>query len=165
MPEEKQLLDDCRQRLQVQLAYAKTFNELARLSLKSSSDEQILTSMAHLIGQALLVERCLVYRVDFDARQVLGISEWRNAQAVQSIPSSIGNYSLSLFEGGLTWLQTRKEPLISHHHHRHYAVTADASGELLHDKMGIRSLLWMPFLFDDMETNPNGFYLLAINQL
>jgi len=165
MSDDKALLDNCRYRLQTQLAYAKTFNELARLSLKSSDDAQVLSNMAQLIGQALPVERCLVYRVDFESRQVLGISEWRNTQSGGPVPSSIGNYPLDIFEGGLTWLQTRKEPLVSHRSHRHYAMTADASGALLHDKMGIASLLWMPFLFDDMEVNPKGFYVLAINQL
>jgi diguanylate cyclase (GGDEF)-like protein/PAS domain S-box-containing protein len=163
--DEKALLDDCRQRLQTQLAYAKTFNNLASLSLKSSTDLQVLSNMAQMIGQALSVERCLVYRIDFDKRQVKGISEWRNPLINPPVLSSIGTYSLDAFEGGVLWLQTRKEPLMSHKNHRHYALTADSSGELLHDKMGISSLLWMPFLFDDVEENPQGFYLVAINQL
>ncbi len=162
MSEEKQL-DNCRQRLQTQLTYAKTFNDLARLSLKSSTDAQVLTNMAKLIGQALVVDRVLVYRIDFENKQVSGLSEWCNP--ARDVPSSIGVYPLAIFEGGLKWLQVRKEPLISHQSHRHYAITADASGELLHDKMGIESLLWMPFLFDDIEENPKGFYLLAINSL
>jgi len=165
MSDEKALLDDCRQHLQTQLAYAKTFNELARDALNASSDIQLLSNMAQLIGQALQVERCLIYRVDFDSRQVVGIHEWRDVQSTYSIPSSIGTYPLDYFEGGLIWLQTRKEPLVSHKSHRHYAITADESSELLHDKMGIASLLWMPFLFDDMEQNSKDFYLLAINQL
>jgi diguanylate cyclase (GGDEF)-like protein/PAS domain S-box-containing protein len=165
MLDENVLLDQCRQRLQVQLGYAKTFNELARLSLKLSTDVQVLANMAKLIGQVLAVDRCLVYRVDFEAQKISGLSEWRNSQQPYDVPSSIGVYPITAFEGGLIWLQTRKEPLISHCTHRHYALTTDTSGERLHDQMGISSLLWMPFLFDDMEENSKGFYLLAINHL
>jgi diguanylate cyclase (GGDEF)-like protein/PAS domain S-box-containing protein len=165
MSDEKALLDDCRYRLKTQLSYAKIFNELARVSLKSSNEMLVLSRMAQLIGEGLQVERCLIYRVDFTSSKVLGLSEWRNEAVDHVVRSSIATYPLALFEGGLTWLQTRKEPLVSHKSHRHYAISADASGSLLHDEMGIASLLWMPFLFDDVEQSTQDFYLLAINQL
>ena len=140
-----------------QLHFANALNEIANLIIATENSSIVLEKTTDLIGATLNVDRCLIYDISFSTRTVTGLCEWLNPVQKDLVPT-IATYPLELFIGGATTMMGSKRWLESHDNKVNPNLSADGSGEVLHKKMNIKSLLWYPFSF-----RTDGFYLIVLN--
>ncbi len=119
----------------------------------------ILETTCRSLGEALGADRALVYDIDFERELVTGREEWLNPER-PAITPSIGTYPLAVFGNGLREMRNRQGWMNSHADAPHPSLVADGATGILHDEMGIGTLLWYPFGF-----RQSGFHLLVLNWL
>lgn len=149
--------------LQHQLAWAHTCRAVLRGFTQAianlTSPTELLAVLAESIGDALGVDRSLIYDVDLQQALVIGRTEWLNPNVTDIIPT-VATYPLDAFRAGAEWMWNRREALESHADAPAAPLRTDGSAEILHGPMAIQSLLWFPFAF-----RANGYHLLAFNQV
>jgi len=146
--------------LKQQLLFANAINSLSKTLLaEKNSPELILENAVRIIGEVLGADRALIYNVALEERKVIGRSEWLNPQYPDTA-SSIAVYPLSVFMGGVIKMWRSRIWFCSQRDAINPCLLEDGSGELLHRKMRIQSLLWYPFAF-----RTDGFYVLVLNQI
>ncbi|MDP3830973.1 MAG: PAS domain S-box protein, partial [Ignavibacteriaceae bacterium] len=84
-----------------QLKFTNALNEISSLIISSEEKEVIIQKTTDLLGETLAVDRCLIYKVSFEERQVIALSEWLNPSHSDIDPTK-GTYPLELFIGGAT---------------------------------------------------------------
>lgn len=147
-------------RLHQQLDFSNALNRISGTIIKGTGrKELLLTEMAAMVGQTLKVDRSLIFDVDITTRKVRSVCKWIHSGLSDFAPGE-EVYSLNLFPKSVEKLFHHKRWIQSYSDNRSMALTAEGSDKLLHDQMGIKSLLWFPFSFDD-----TGFYLLAFNMM
>ena len=142
-----------------QLKFTNALNEISSIIISSEDKEVIIQKTTDLLGETLDVDRCLIFKVSFAERQVVALSEWLNPSHSDS-NSTKGTYPLELFIGGATQMLKTKKSVESHVNNVNPHLREDGSGEILHQQMKIKSLLWYPFSFfaDD-------YHLLVLNAI
>ena len=145
--------------LQQQLIFSNAINEISSVLVEQENPETILAKTVHIVGNVLGADRALIYDVSFTQQQVTGLSQWKNP-ALPGIYPDKPVYPLSAFSGGAAELQRTKSWFTSQYDNINPHLQADGSGELLHGKMNILSLLWYPLAFQK-----NGFYALVLNHI
>ena len=145
--------------LQQQLLFAGTLNKISRTVVEQDEPKTILIETTRDVGVALDADRVLIYDVSFGDWQARGLAEWLNP-AHPEVHSTIDSYTLDAFIGGLTEMRSSGRFLVSQQDQVNPALLADGSGEMLHGRMSIRSLLWYPFAFRE-----NGYFLLVFHHL
>ena len=148
-----------RDQLRQQLQFGQALNEVAQAIIDSDDSSSILKKTTAIVGQSLGLDRALIYDVSFEQRLAIGLCEWLNP-LYPDLQPSIGNYPLSVFAGGAAEIQRTHHYLISQSEDVNPHFIDDGSGQLLHQKMQIQSLLWYPFGFRDNNCN-----FLALNQV
>jgi hemerythrin-like metal-binding protein/PAS domain S-box-containing protein len=144
--------------LQKQLEFSRALNRIADILVTQQDSEQILEGSARVIGETLDADRALIYDISFSTGQATVLCEWLNPDC--PIRPARNNYPLTAFPQSLDELWRTRRGLVSHTGSMHPLLQAEGSGEVLHNRLMVRSLLWHPFSFRE-----DGFYLLVINQL
>lgn len=152
-------LDQSRQALSQQMAFAEALNELSQVIIEGDTTSLILLKTCQIVGQTLRLDRALVYDVSLDKHQALGMCEWINPEHPQLTPS-IRTYSIDRFIGGFNAMQRSKHFLTSQIDNINPHFLEDGSGQTLHHTMHVQNLLWLPF-----NWSANGFSVLALNQI
>lgn len=145
--------------LEQRLRQAEGINRLARVITSGGDGPTILQAMVEIIGEALDVDRSLIYDIRYPDEVADGLCEWLNP-AAEGIQPTVATYPLSQFQGGAdecfqtrTWIESHVDAV-------HPALQGDGSAEILHGPMQIKSLLWFPFDFEE-----DRFYGLIFNQV
>ncbi len=144
--------------LQQQLNFSRSLNEIARCLVEHEDSTQILSNAMRIVGEMLGADRALIYDISYEKDQAIGMCQWLNPRHPE-ISSTKASYPLSTFSGGTNEIRRSRTHLTSHRDEVNPHLIADGSGETLHAKMMIWSLLWYPIAFRD-----NGYYLLVLNQ-
>lgn len=140
-----------------QLHFANALNEIANVIISTENSSLILEKTTDIIGETLNIDRCLIYDLSFSNRTVAGLCEWLNPAQPDLTPTK-ATYPIEFFQGGATTMMETKRWLDSHYNNINPSLLSDGSGEVLHTKMNIKSLLWYPFSF-----RSDGFYLIVLN--
>ncbi|MFZ5640685.1 MAG: EAL domain-containing protein, partial [Bacillota bacterium] len=146
-------------RLKEQLAFANALNRIAETVLTHDDTQAILENMARIVGETLGVDRSLIYDIDLSANMSFGLCEWDN-QATPGIFPTKNNWNLDLFKNVIQHVMENKAWVESHADEINPLMIKDNNAELLHRRLGARSLLYYPFAF-----HPRGFYLLIFHQV
>lgn len=145
--------------LQRQLRFTHALNLIAQCVVEHHDAPLILDETMHVVSDVLKTDRALIYDIDFDKHQVIGLSEWLNPLHPEITPS-IGTYPMDIFINGVNELRKTHHYVTSQKEAVNPLLIGDGSGDILHTQMMIQSALWYPFAFRD-----NGFYLFALNQI
>lgn len=145
--------------LQRQLRFTRALNLIAKCVVEHHDAPRILDETMHVVSDALKTDRALIYDVDFDKHQVIGLSEWLNPLHPEIAPTK-AIYTLDIFSNGANEVLKTHRYVTSQKDAINPILISDGSGELLHNLMMIQSALWYPFAF-----RANGFYLFALNQI
>lgn len=145
--------------LQRQYVFAHALNRIGAAIVTQDSPVPILDEIACTVGEALEMDRSLIYDISFSQHQAIGLCEWLNPKHPDITPTK-ATYPLDLFIGGATEMRDTQDWIISHADAINPHLLGDGSGPILHEQMNIQSLLWYPFSFRD-----DGYYLLALNQI
>jgi PAS domain S-box-containing protein len=145
--------------LEQQTRQQQALDEIAHIIAAENEAGEILSITCHAIGKAIKADRTVIYRIDRSRGKVIGLIEWLNL-AQSAIAPSLATYPLALFRDGIDAIQRGHAPLISHAAAPHEALLNDGSSRLLHQKLGIASLIWYPFAFYE-----DGFYLIVLDWL
>lgn len=145
--------------LRQQLHFGAALNAVAKAIIDGNDRQSILQATTTIVGKALGLDRVLIYDVSFDTEVVKGLCEWLNPDH-PDLQHSMGTYPLPVFRNGANALFDSRQPLISRADAVNPHLVADGSGQLLHEQMHIRSLLWYPFDFHEKTFNA-----LALNQV
>jgi diguanylate cyclase (GGDEF)-like protein/PAS domain S-box-containing protein len=152
-------LDLSRHALRQQMRFADALNKLSQVIIQSDTADLVLQETTRIVGETLGLDRALVYTIDLATQQAQGRCEWINPQHPQLHPS-IRTYPLDMFRGGLNEIMRSKRYLTSQTDQINPHFVEDGSGQILHQKMHVQSLLWLPFNWSD-----HGFSVLALNQV
>ncbi len=158
------ILGDIRERkklqlaLQQQLDFANSLNRISRTVLEHEDAELLLGNTLHIVGETLGADRALIYDICFERHEAIGLSQWLNPLYPEITPTK-GTYPLDVFIDGTAEIRRSRTFLVSHSDRINPNLQGDGSGQILHEKMKIRSLLWYPFAFRN-----DGYYLLVLNQ-
>ncbi len=144
--------------LEQQLKFSGALNRIAKSIAERDDSDSILTDTIRVIGEELSADRALIYDISFGRHQAIGLSEWTDPNQ-PDIASTKATYPLDLFIGGTTEIRRTRRPLTSQADDINPHLIEDGSGEVLHHRMNIQSLLWYPFAFRE-----DGYYLLVLNQ-
>jgi len=142
--------------LQEQLFFSNALNRIAETVIYNHQTQTILENIVKIIGQALNLDRVLIYDIDFKNLQGVGLCEWLDS----NLTSVNSTYSLDTFFNTCKSMQNNKQYIESHFDDYNRLLISDGATELLHKTMHIKSLLWYPFGF-----RKNGFYCLVFNQV
>ncbi len=145
--------------LKQRLGYAKSVSALAEAIIATEDRQGLLQQMVETVGETLGIDRVLIYRVDFNKEIIEGLSEWLNPKS-KTAKSTRNDFPLDVFLRGAVSLWKKRQPLVSHYNEVNSVLVGDSSSELLHGSMGIKSLLWYPFFYEDQK-----FYSLVFNQV
>jgi PAS domain S-box-containing protein len=148
-----------RDRLQRQLVFANAFARAAEIVVSEEDNRTLLTGLVRTVGQALGVDRALIYDVDLERRLAVGLCEWLNPEAT-GIQSVLDVYPLEMFSKSSLYLAETRTWIESHDDKINHLHASEGSAGFIHGRMAIRSLLWFPFQF-----RAAGFYLLSVNQV
>ena len=143
--------------LQEQLRFGEVINKVAQTIIESASPDTILQTTVTLVGQALAIDRALIFQVSLASEQVSGLCEWFNPQH-PDLQSGLKIYPLASFLGGATEILRTRHSLSSQRDAVNPHMLADGSARLLHQQMRIQSLIWYPFDFQHQS-----FSVLALN--
>ena len=141
----------------MQLHLTTALNQLAEFALGSDDATEVLEAMARVVGDALQVDRSLVYEVLFDDGVTVCRAEWLRP-AAQGLQPSRGTYPLAVF-GNAANLLARERAIVTSDRTAPHPAIGPEGWRLLHEQLDIGSLLWHPFNF-----RAAGFHLLAFNQ-
>jgi len=155
----EEALQPQQKQMQEQLSFLAALNSMAQISLANDDAQTILQAMTDILGKTLAVDHCLIYDIDFDRHQVIGLCEWRNPQYPE-LCSAKTVYNLDLFTSGCRHLQASQGWLESHRDSINHCLLKDGSAVLLHEEMHVHSLLWYSFYF-----RRENYYLVAFNQV
>ncbi len=155
----QEALQEQRALLQEQLKFESALNRIAETIISNDNTHVILENMARIIGETLGLDRSLIYDIDFEHHMGFGLCEWDNAQTPGIMPTK-SDWNLDLFRHAFQFVVENKVWLESHIDEINPLMVKDATDELLHKAMGVKSLLYYPFSF-----HPRGFYLLIFHQV
>lgn len=145
--------------LKKQMRFAQALNEIAESIGTYEVSSSILEEVVSIVGKTLGADRALIYDVSFARQQVIGLCEWLNPLH-PDIEPTMATYPLDMFIGGATEMRRTRHWLVSQADDVNPHFMEDGSGEILHGRMMIQSLLWYPFDFRD-----DACHLLVLNQI
>jgi len=142
-----------------QLYYTKALNEIAEIIISYDVASELLDNVNKVLGRTLQVDRSLIYNILFDKQEIEGLCEWLRFEH-PDITATKAIYPLDMFKAPLTELFNSKKYIISQFDAVNGHFIQDGSGEVLHQQMNIKSLIWYPFSFYD-----NNCYIFTLNQI
>ncbi len=145
--------------LKQQMRFVEAHNQVAQAIIDGQNASLLLQKAATVVGQALALDRVIVYQVSYEQRLVTALHEWLNPQHPALQPHA-KPYPLDMFIAGATEIWQTRRYLTSHRDAVNPLFLADGSGDVLHQRMGIQSLLWYPF-----DWSEGACLMLSLNQL
>ncbi|MBA3938997.1 MAG: response regulator, partial [Planctomycetes bacterium] len=146
-----------RDHLNRQLHFAGTLNRMTQAITGLDGSHGILDALARILGEALAIERCLIVEVSLARRLALRCAEWRSP-ACPPAGQAASDFHIDVFPETLRHLWEMRAALESHADHPNPRFASEGSATLLHQRQGIRSLLWYPFGF-----RADGFSLFMLD--
>jgi len=143
--------------LKQQLRFTDGLHQIAQAIIDGPQTSALLQQVTRIAGQTLGLDRALMYQVSFEQDQVMALHEWLNPLQADLQPNT-KSYPLSLFNASATEMLHTQHYLASHRDAVHPLFLADGSAELLHQRMGIQSLLWYPFDWSEGTCVMLGLY-------
>lgn len=147
------------QHIQQQLKFSVSLNKIAKSVVDHNDARLILEEVAELIGTTLNIDRTLFYHARLGKLMAIRLAEWLNPLHPNT-PTSLSTYPLNQVAGLATAIRQSQGCLTSQHNNINPLLLNDDSGELLHKRMKILSLLCYPYAFHDEE-----YHLLVLNQI
>jgi len=145
--------------VQQQLLFSNALNKISKTLVAQENPQSLLENTISIVGETLGVDRALIYDVSFSNRKITGLNQWLNP-GHPGIPSSMATYPLDVFVNAVTEIRKSKSWFTSHSNNINPLLLKDGSGEMLHNRMLIKSLCWYPFGFSE-----EGYYLVVMNQI
>lgn len=146
-----------KEKLQKRLAFSQAQNHIIASIATHDDAHPILQTVVNVIGDLLKVDRSLIYRVDYERRVITSLCAWGNPGTP---PVARMTFPLALFDESNKYLLESWQPLESHDNNINPLLLKEGSHELLHGKMQIKSLLWIP-----LSDRHDHFYAFILNQL
>lgn len=140
-------------------AYLHALSALARRITDVTDPSAVLMAMVSIAGEALGVDRALIYRVDESAGAVVGLTEWLNPD-LPELTATLATYPIEPFAPIAQAMKLDPSPFESHAASPDMRLVATGAAAMLHGDMSIRSLFWHPFGFGS-----DGFMVLVFNQV
>lgn len=144
--------------LREQLSYANALNQIAETIITNDETQVILESMTQIIGQTLCLDRTLINSVNFSSNIAIGLCEWDNPNDSTVYPTK-SNWNLDMFNNSMEYVREKMTWLESHIDDLNPLLVEDNVTDLLHHRMGAKSILYYPFSFQS-----DNFYLLTLHQ-
>jgi len=145
--------------LKEQLRLTAGLHQIAQVIIDVQEACTLLQQVATIVGKTLTIDQVVVYQMASANRMWTPSFEWLNPLQPGLKPSS-QPFSLDSTSATATELSNTKRHLTSHRDAVNPLLLADGLAELLHQQMGIQSLLWYPF--DGMD---GTCLMLALNEL
>ncbi len=148
---------EAEKRLQRQLHFSRALNDLARHILLESSPEKVLNATVRIIGEALELDRCMIYQADLTRNEVRAITERISPSLRDRIPLT-PYFKLSEFSESSKFILEKRTWLVSHKDKINPLLAKEGSADFLHGELNIKSLLWYPLFLNETD-----LYLLVYN--
>lgn len=145
--------------LKKQLHYSHALNEISEAIIKQIDSESPLQTAGELTGNTLEAERVQIFSVDLALNNIRRISKWSKEPHKKFWPDT-SSFDIALVRNANEYAIQKRSYLISHADNVNEELISDGSGEILHENIGIKSLLWYPFNYNDA-----GYYVLTISNL
>ncbi len=142
-----------------QLHISSAMNKLNEVVIKENVPSVILSKMVKIVGETIKLDRARIYYIDKKKNIAESLCQWENPEAKEKISSQV-IFPLEIFKKSVVELAGKKKIIESHAKAIHSALKSEGSADLIHNKMNIKSLLWLAF-----NINENGFHMLALNQV
>jgi PAS domain S-box-containing protein len=142
-----------------QLYFTTALNKIAEVIISLDTSDDILEQTNRIIGETLQLDRALIYEVSFQQNIITGLCEWIKGEH-QDIEYTKDQYPVEMFQIPLTEIRKSMSYLESHADAIGEYFIHDNSGDILHNRFKIRSLIWYPFAF-----HQHGYYLFTLNQI
>lgn len=155
----EEVLKEQQARLKEQLSFANALNRMAETVLANDNTKEILENMVRIIGETLKLDRALIYNVDLTCNTSFGLCEWDTPEIPGILPTK-RNWNLDLFKNAIHYVMENRVWIESHADDINPLMIKDNTAKLLHEGMGVQSLLYYPF-----SVRPQGFYLLIFHQV
>jgi len=139
------------------IKFLKASNKISELILTEKEVYVLLSRVINVIGEKLELDRVFVYNVNLKNSEGRMLTVWNNPQTNDLIQAE-NIYSVETFEKAGKYLLLKKDIIESYFDEIHQVFKGEP-GSILHKKLKIKTLLWMPFAF-----SADGFLLLALNQ-
>jgi len=142
-----------------QLQISSAMIKLNEVVIKENDPQTILSKMVKIVGKTIDLDRARIYYCDKTKGVAKSLCQWQNPDA-EDQSSTQQNFSLDLFKESVVEIVGKRQIIESHIDKIHPAIKNEGSYVLLHQKMNIKSLLWLAF-----NVSEKGFYMLALNQV
>jgi len=143
-----------------QLAFLRALNRISEFIIAHEDADSILEFSNQVIGEALQVDRMLIYDVRFSEGTITAMCEWLRGES-RAVAATKGQYtSLAMFGEAFGAIRDSRCYLESHAGAVNPLFARNGSDRILHGQLNIRSLIWYPFAFND-----DGYYLFTINRI
>lgn len=145
--------------LQNQYHYSSALNRLAGVIASNSDTRAIIETTNRIVGETLDVDLCLIYDINVESGSIVALTEWYNPDYSGKL-SSIHNFDLKAFAISNEYVLKNQTWIESHFDEVACSMADEVSAPIIHGDLGIKSLIWYPFSFDE-----RGYYVLAFNQI
>lgn len=142
-----------------QIKYSQSLNKISKLVINFEQYENIFESISQILGETLLVDRCLIYEINLQNQKLYGLSEWLNPDYSDIMPTK-GIYPIEVFKSGVNYLLKYKTFITTQYDNINPIFLEDNSYKILHEQMSIKTGFWFPFNFSNEK-----FYLIVLNQV
>ena len=142
-----------------QLHISSAMNMLNEVVIKENVPSVILSKMVKIVGETVKLDRARIYFIDKKKNIAESLCQWENSIAKEKIRSQ-QTFSLETFNKSIVEIVGKRNIIESHVGAIHPTFESEGSADLIHNKLKIKSLLWLAF-----NINENGYHLLALNQV
>ncbi len=145
--------------LQKQLRYAQAINTVSEKIIMEKNEKKILQLLVSTVGKTLGTDTCSLYQIDLKREIATLLHLWMNPN-FETIPKYSKSYSIKGFSKNIISLLEKKGFIESHNDNINPLISEKGFDKILHEKLSIKSLLWIPFGFES-----GRIYLLVLNHL
>jgi PAS domain S-box-containing protein len=142
-----------------QLQISSAMIKLNEIVIKENDPNTILSKMVKIVGKTIDLDRARIYYTDKTKGVAESLCQWQNPDS-EDLSSTQQSFPLDLFKESVVEIVGKRQIIESHFDKVHPAIKKEGSDVLLHQKMNIKSLLWLAF-----NVSEKGFYMLALNQV
>ncbi len=150
-------LSQHRDHLHRQLQFSGALNRMSQTVIANEDPDNILPQLLEITGRSLAVDSIVVLDVGLAEQKAGIISQWNLTGEINE--DSKTSFGLNLFSESLRHAWEMRTPLESHADQINPRFVSEGSAAIIHEKLTIRSLLWVPFSF-----RTEGFLVLGIHQ-
>ncbi len=147
-----------RDHLHRQLHFAGALNRMSQTIIGMDENEQLLSPLLDIMGRTLSIDGIVIMDVRLNERKTNIISDWFSSPIINKGSSEL--FDINQFSESFRHAWEMRTPLESHADQINPRLSSEGSATLLHDRLAITSLLWLPFSF-----RTDGFMVLGCHQM